>query len=131
MGTPRYRPLLRSATLRISSAWASKAAVYCARASAVEGQLHFLPGLGVFNLQLAFPGRFAILVRPDLQQNQLVPEIGQILERFFAVAVVEKIRDHQRQAALRIFRAELARALQEIRLRRPAASRSRETSWPA
>src|SRR6185312_9861764 len=52
--------------------------------------------------QLARPWRRAILFRPNLNQQQLVAEIRQILQGALDSFVVEKIRDHDHQAALRI-----------------------------
>ena len=52
----------------------------------VERQFHVLPGFGVFQIQFAVPRRLAIFVRPDLDQDQLVAEVGQILQRLLAIA---------------------------------------------
>src|SRR5579871_2586167 len=59
----------------------------------IERQLQMLAGFGVFEIQLAVPGRLTILVGPHLHQQQLVPEISQILKGTLDVGIVEKIRD--------------------------------------
>ena len=52
--------------------------------------------------------------RPDLQQHQLVAEIRQELQRAFAALVVQEIRDHDHQAALRVTADELAQHGEEV-----------------
>ena len=76
----------------------------------VEGQFHVLAGFGVFQFEFAFPGRLAIFVRPDVQQDQLMAEVGQILERLFAILIIQEIRDHQQQAPAADSRAMNSRA---------------------
>src|SRR5260370_15787196 len=68
----------------------------------VEIQLHADPGLGVAQLQFARPWRHPVLIRPDLQQHELLAVIGQILQRSFAVPVIQKIRAHDHQPPLRM-----------------------------
>src|SRR5476649_1130902 len=59
-------------------------------------------GFGIAQLQFSNPGRGTVLIRPDLKQHELVAEIGQILQRSLAAVVVQKIRNHDDQPALRI-----------------------------
>src|SRR4029079_3772534 len=70
--------------------------------------------LGVFQFQLTFPRRFPILVGPDLDQNQLVTEVSQVLQGLLVFAVIEKIRNYQHQASLRIPDDQLKRAFEEV-----------------
>src|SRR5262249_60931109 len=78
----------------------------------------------VYQLQLAAPGRRPVLIRPDLQQHQLVSEIRQVLESFLAAFIVEKIRNHNEQARLRVARDKLPDRLVEAA--RPARLQPRQ-----
>ena len=69
----------------------------------------------IFNFELAIPRRLTILVRPHMDQNHLVPEIRQILQRLLTPRVIQKIRDHDHQPALRIPRNKIARDVKKLR----------------
>src|ERR1017187_7335087 len=64
----------------------------------VEIQFHAGPGFGVAQFQFAGPRGNAVFIRPDLQQHQFMPVIGQILQRFFAAPVVQEIGDDDDQS---------------------------------
>src|SRR5579872_1429267 len=75
-------------------------------------QAHSL--FGVDQFQFSAPRRNPVLVSPYLDQEQLMSEVGEVLEGFFATGIVEKIRDDDQQPALRIIGDKISRHLKVI-----------------
>ena len=90
----------------------------------VKLNFHDFARLAVFQFQFAGPRRHTVFFRPQLNQEQLVPEITQILQRLIAPGVIEKIGDDDQQPALYKGPDEVARQHREIVLRPWAGSRS-------
>src|SRR4030095_8544534 len=57
----------------------------------VEVQLERRSGLRVAQFELTGPWRTAVLVCPQVEQHQLVAEIGEILQRALAALVIEEV----------------------------------------
>src|SRR5580700_3053226 len=74
----------------------------------VEIELESGAGFGVAQLKLASPRRRAVFLGPDLNQQQLVAEISQVLQSALAAVVVQKIGNHDHQAALPVAADEFA-----------------------
>src|SRR5687768_13182993 len=67
----------------------------------IELDFEFFARLGLDYLQFTVPWRHTILVGPELNQEQLVAELGEVLQRMFALATQE-IRDDNQQTALEV-----------------------------
>ncbi len=105
---PAYRPPLRKAIVSTMAAIFVEGGGVAVARVVVEIELEAGAGFGVLQFQFAGPRRRAVFLGPDLQQHQLVAEIGEILQGALAAVVVEKIGNHDHQAALRIGADELA-----------------------
>src|SRR5215831_1828792 len=66
----------------------------------VEVQLYARSGFGVAQFEFPGPWRIAVLFREDLEEHQLVAEVGEVLQCPFAGLVVQKIGDDDHQPPL-------------------------------
>ncbi len=87
--------------------------VVCA-SRVVETDLQSLSGFGVRQVEQSVPAGLTIFVGPDLDQNQLMAEVGQVLQGPFTARVVQKVGNDDQQPALRIGGDEVARNLKIV-----------------
>ena len=97
------RPPLRTASCCSAAEYSSKARVYCVARLVVELQPDLRVGLGIDQLEFAVPWRSAVLLGVNLNQQQFVPEIGQVLQRLQTIAVVQEIGENDYQSALLVW----------------------------
>ena len=101
------RPELRSATLRRRAEYSSNAAVYAPRTSAPKGSVTTRPVSASSNSSSPSQGGSRSDSAQICVRDDFVAEVGQVLQGLLTIRVVEKIRNDENHAALRITRNEL------------------------
>ncbi len=82
---------------------------------AIVNDADMCTGFGVNQLHFSLAGRGTIFLAPELNEQKLVAEIGDVLQGPKAIDIVEKVGDDDSQAALWVFVEVAASSLEVIR----------------